>query len=581
MIFQPGSLVTTRNREWIVLPSNDPDLVLLKPLGGSDEEITGIYKDLNFVEDKITSYNFPIPNSQDIGDLNSARILYNACRLSFRNGAGPFRSIGKLSFRPRSYQMVPLIMALKQSPVRLLIADDVGIGKTIEALLIVKELLERKTIERFAIICLPHLCEQWQAELKDKFGIEAVIIRSNTQAQLDRQVHGDISVYNHYPYQVISIDYIKSDRRREVFIQECPELIVVDEAHTATKPSGATKGQQLRYKLIHDIAAKDNQNVVLLTATPHSGKSEEFQSLLGLLNPQFEKIDLANADQKKRRKIASHFVQRRRGDILKWLKEETPFPKRDLGEIAYNLSPVYANFYNKMLDFTQGLLVSGDDSPKNQQRMRYWSALALLRGIMSSPAAGAEMLKNRVKKLDNADLHELTTNPIQDEDYGYEGDHAPSDVLSQNDWSKTQIQKLNEFRKDLDKLHNLKADYKAKQCFEIIQDWLKKGFSPVVFCRYIATAKYLGELLQKELGKKKNTVIEIITSEDPDEIRRARIEEMGKYEKRVLIATDCLSEGINLQEYFTAVLHYDLPWNPTDWNREREEWIDLVKLLLK
>jgi len=103
-------------------------------------------------------------------------------------------------------------MALKQeNPIRLFIADDVGVGKTIEALLVIKELLERRVIRRFAIIVLPHLCDQWQAELKDKFGIDAVIIRSNTQARPDREIPGDASVFHYYPYQIISIDYIKSE----------------------------------------------------------------------------------------------------------------------------------------------------------------------------------------------------------------------------------------------------------------------------------------------------------------------------------------------------------------------------------
>ena len=133
-----------------------------------------------------------------------ARFLYDAARLAFRNGAGPFRALAKLSFRPRAYQIVPLVMALRQETVRLLIADDVGVGKTIEALLIVRELMERARIKRFAVICLPHLCDQWQQELSAKLGIEAVIIRSNTQARLDRMIQGDVSVYDFYPYQVIS-----------------------------------------------------------------------------------------------------------------------------------------------------------------------------------------------------------------------------------------------------------------------------------------------------------------------------------------------------------------------------------------
>ena len=146
--YKPGSLVTLRNRPWVVLPSEDSDLLLLKPLGGSDEEITGIFLPVAKETDIPQSYNFIKPSSSDLGDFTSAKLLYNAARLSFRNAAGPFRCLGKLSFRPRSYQMVPLIMALKQETTRLLIADDVGVGKTIEALLIAKELFERKEIKR-------------------------------------------------------------------------------------------------------------------------------------------------------------------------------------------------------------------------------------------------------------------------------------------------------------------------------------------------------------------------------------------------------------------------------------------------
>jgi len=132
--YKPGSLVSLRNRPWVVMPSEDTDLLLLKPLGGSDEEITGIFLPVAENTDKPQPYNFKKPSTSDLGDFTSAKLLYNAARLSFRNAAGPFRCLGKLSFRPRSYQMVPLIMALKLETIRLLIADDVGVGKTIEAL---------------------------------------------------------------------------------------------------------------------------------------------------------------------------------------------------------------------------------------------------------------------------------------------------------------------------------------------------------------------------------------------------------------------------------------------------------------
>jgi SNF2-related domain len=207
-LLQPGKLVSLRGRDWIVLPSEHKDLLIIKPLGGSEDEVTGIYLPLGVETDQPVDATFHPPGAADLGDISTARLLYDAARLAFRNGAGPFRALAKLSFRPRAYQMVPLIMALRQDVVRLLIADDVGVGKTVEALLIVRELLERRRIKRFAVVCLPHLCEQWQEEIRAKLDLEAVIIRSNTQARLDRQIQGDTSVYDYYPYQVISIDFI-------------------------------------------------------------------------------------------------------------------------------------------------------------------------------------------------------------------------------------------------------------------------------------------------------------------------------------------------------------------------------------
>jgi len=576
MDFQTGSLVHVHGRDWVVQPSAEKELLLLKPLGGTDQEIKGIWLPLHFPEDVIQSSSFPYPSSADVGDIASARLLFNAARLAIRNGAGPFRCLGKLSFRPRSYQMVPLIMALKQeeSPVRLLIADDVGVGKTIEGLLILKELLDRKRIERFAVICLPHLCDQWQTELQDKFGIHSVVIRSNTQARLDREIIGDTSVFRYYPHQVISVDFIKSEQRRQVFVNDCPELIIVDEAHTCSRPGGpGSSVQQQRYALIRDIAAKPNQHVILMTATPHSGKQEQFQSLLGLLHPDFITMDVPSASKSQRERLAKHFIQRRRKDVQTWLGEDTHFPHRDSGECAYDLSPKYAGFYDQVFDFALGL-TKADEIHEGKKRMRYWSALALLRGVMSSPAAGIDMLANRLNNIKSDEGEaEPETNPILDEDFDLEKDFSSSGVISKTGWSSTEVRKLQLLAKQLQELGNLDQDHKAHTALKVIKEWLGQGFNPIVFCRYIATANYLGELWKKELAGGDEIDVQVITSEDPDEVRKARIDEMKNCPRRLLIATDCLSEGINLQDLFTAVLHYDLPWNPNRLE-QREGRID-------
>lgn len=577
---QPGKLVSLRGREWVVLPSNSTDLLIIRPLGGSDEETTGIYLPLAIPEDVPSDAQFPRPSREDLGDISTARFLYDAARLAFRHGAGPFRAFAKLSFRPRAYQVVPLVMALRQEIVRLLIADDVGVGKTVEALLIVREMIERAQINRFAVICLPHLCDQWQQEFRAKLGIEAVIIRSNTQARLDRMIQGDASVYDYYPYQIISIDYIKADSRRAVFIEQCPELVIVDEAHTCARPAGASRSQQQRHHLLRDLADKPEQHLIMLTATPHSGKPEEFHSLLGLLGLLGSDFDLPTASQSERRSLARHFVQRKRADVEKWMGEDTPFPHRDTIEWNYDLSPAYLVFFNDVMDFARRLVAPGR-AGERKKRAHYWTALGLLRGIMSSPSAGVKMLTTRRNKLIGTETDDLayddghdTLNPIGDPQLGVETDVTPTQVMEQEDWTNYQRRQLRRFAGRLGAFAGTDDDQKLYAASIVLEDYISNDFNPVVFCRFIETANYVGEHLAPLLKAKIPQLdLQVVTSEDPDDLRKQRIEEMAGGHPRILIATDCLSQGINLQDLFSAVLHYDLPWNPNDLE-QREGRVD-------
>ena len=133
---------------------------------------------------ELKSAVFPAPTADQIGRFDSAKLLRDSLKLKLTNAAGPFRSFGHLAFEPRSYQLVPLLMALKMPVVRLLIADDVGIGKTIEAGLIVKELYERGEISKFVVLCPPHLVSQWVCELKEHFNIDAVGVTAKSIAGL-------------------------------------------------------------------------------------------------------------------------------------------------------------------------------------------------------------------------------------------------------------------------------------------------------------------------------------------------------------------------------------------------------------
>ena len=573
---QPGKLISLRGRDWVVLPSDNTDLLIIRPLGGSDEETTGIYLPLEIPEDFPNDAQFPPPSTKDLGDISTARFLYDATRLAFRDGAGPFRAFAKLSFRPRAYQIVPLVMALRQEIVRLLIADDVGVGKTVEALLIVREMIERAQIKRFAVICLPHLCDQWQQEFRAKLGIEAVIIRSSTQARLDRMIQGDANVYDYYRYQIISIDYIKADSRRAVFIEQCPEMVIVDEAHTCARPAGASRSQQQRHHLLRDLADKPEQHLIMLTATPHSGKPEEFHSLLGLLRSDFEALDLPTASQSERRSLAKHFVQRKRADVEKWMGEDTPFPQRETTEWDYGLSYAYLEFFNDVMEFARKLVAPGQ-AGERKKRAHYWTALGLLRGIMSSPRAGVKMLatrRNKLRGLGADDDGHDPFNPVGDPQLGVETDVTPTQVMEQEDWTDYQRRQLRRFAGRLGALAGTDHDQKLFEASFVLEEYISDGFNPVVFCRFIETANYVGEHLAPLLKAKIPQLdLQVVTSEDPDDLRKQRIEEMAGNHPRILIATDCLSQGINLQDLFSAVLHYDLPWNPNDLE-QREGRVD-------
>lgn len=566
----PGSIVTCRNRQWVVLPTENQDIIRLRPLSGNEAQVTGVFRPLEL--ELLQPATFPVPKAEWVQDHTAAQLLMDAARLSLRSGAGPFRCLGRLSVRPRPYQLVPLLMALRLDTVRLLIGDDVGIGKTIEAGLIARELLDRGEVQRIAVLCPPHLCDQWQRELREKFHIDAVIVRSATVSKLERGVPPDIHIFSYYRHLVVSLDYAKVEKRRATFVSYCPDLVIVDEAHTCARPGGRSTSQQQRYQLIQQIAEKPERNLILLTATPHSGIEESFLSILGLLQPEFENLSFDHLTDKERDKLASHFIQRRRADVKQWLGDETPFPERQAEEHRYQLSREYRDLFEDVYAFARGLVrTTTAEMSYAQRRGRYWSALALIRCVMSSPAAAIATLSRQVNKSGEGDIALTDLNEELMTAYVYEPteqeqvvDAAPIIVVEQGQQSyrDSERRKLKIFVQQAKKLYGEK-DRKLQKTIAIVESLLQEGLNPILWCRYIATANYVAEKLKQKLEKKGSKVrIIAITGELSEDEREIRLEELAGYPQRVLVSTDCLSEGVNLQNHFNAVLHYDLPWNP-------------------
>ncbi len=574
MTFTVGSLVKARGREWVVLPDSTDELLVLRPLGGSDDEIAGIYIPL----EPVTPATFDLPDPSQVGDYRSARLLRDAVRLGFRSSAGPFRSFARIGFEPRPYQLVPLLMALKLDPIRLLVADDVGIGKTIEAGLVVRELLDRGEIDRLAVLCPPPLAEQWQSELRDKFHIEAELVLPSTAARLERNLSLGESLFERYPFVIVSMDYIKSDRRRAEFKRACPEFVIVDEAHTCAY--GAERGgRHQRFELINGLAENPNRHIVLVTATPHSGKEEAFRSLLTFLEKQFDELpeDLTGEENLRHRKrLAQHFIQRRRADIQNYLDSKTPFPMREDREDSYKLSPDYKRLFERVLDYARESVLDATGG-QFHQRVRWWSALALLRSLASSPAAAAATLRNRAAPAEaenSEEADEIGRRTILDIIIDESADGADvtpgSDPGGEEDEGQQNRRRLLDMARAADDLLGEK-DEKLKKAVDLVKGLLIDGYRPIVFCRFIPTAEYVAAELRKRLPK--DVEVMAVTGLLPPESRVETIRQLCEAKKHVLVATDCLSEGINLQEFFDAILHYDLSWNPTR-HEQRDGRID-------
>jgi superfamily II DNA or RNA helicase len=580
--FAPGSLVTARGREWVVLPDSDPDMLVLRPLGGADDELAAIFPDLEPVEPA----SFPAPGPADLGDARSAGLLRTALRIGFRSSAGPFRSLASIAVEPRPYQLVPLLMAMRQPVVRLAICDDVGIGKTVESGLIAAELLVQGDAKGLTVLCSPALAEQWQEELRVKFGIHAELILPSTVPRLERGLALGESLFQKYKLVVVSTDFIKSPRHRDDFIKHCADLVIVDEAHTCVPADSVGGGQaQLRYQLLTRLAAKPERHLMLVTATPHSGKDGSFRALIGLLDSALETADLST--DAGRRQLATRYVQRRRSDIRSYLKEDTAFPDdRLFTDAPYRLSPEYRALLDDAVAYASERVTIAGSAGRREQRVAWWSAIALLRSLVSSPRAAAQTLLTRsvTAAADTANEADVLGRPViadaaDDNPDGIDASPGADDGIADADAAgadHTVPERLRELARRAKELEGLEHDTKLALLVTTVKKLLAEGYNPIVFCRYIPTSEYIAEHLDGKLGR--NTQVAFVNGTLSPAQRLERIGALAeatedKGDRRVLVATDCLSEGVNLQHHFNAVVHYDLAWNPTR-HEQREGRVD-------
>lgn len=543
----------------MVLSAPSEELLEIRPLTGSDDDSIVIDPDLEIIP--VKDARFPPPTIDSLDNQESARLLSDAIRLSLRRGAGPFRSSANLGVEPRPYQLVPLMMSLKLDPVRMLIADDVGIGKTIEAGMIVREMLDRGKIDRFTVLTPPPIIDQWVNELREKFDIDAVAVTAANAHAIEKKLPGSENVFDAHNFTVVSLDYIKSDKRKTDFLRACPKCVLVDEAHTCVGQS--QRLVQQRYELLKRIAEDSDRSLILLTATPHSGDENAFNRLLGLVDSSFKDGIPITSDRNVRERyfyrLAQHFVQRRRTDIeqeKEWL-DINRFPRHLEKDAPFKLSDDELAFHNNVLDYCMNVTNRAGEN-ENKRRLAFWGTLALMRCVGSSPAAALSALRNRQQVIAReANLETVIFDEA--EEVLQEDDVTPSTLIDKNE-NFTELAQLIRQAETLSNSFN--ENIKLQTLIEEIAPLLRKEKANlIIFCRFIATAKAIFKEISS-LYKGTHEVL-LITGEQTPEDRSRRIESSRQSEARIMIATDCISEGVNLQSLFDSVVNYDLSWNPT------------------
>jgi SNF2 family DNA or RNA helicase len=475
-------------------------------------------------------------------------------------------------------------MALEQPRVRLLIADDVGLGKTIEAGLVISELLARGLARRVLVICPASLREQWRQALDYFFHLDAKIFSRERRRAIERDLPAGTNPLEFHNSLIISVDYAKAPEIKNQILEVPWDVVVIDEAHQVAKPHQTGPDQHVsmdRWELGKAISTSSKiRHLLLLTATPHNGYTDSFASLLRLLD--VGAVDgPAHAPRINRAVARRHVVQRRRQDVEQWLREanggQQHFPERDQDEVTVQPSAEERQVINAVNRYGELILENVRDAQSNIQTLAGWAVLHLHKRALSSPEALRCSLRNRQAALEqrlagmtdveSAIPSEAARANVLDEDAGEQFDEAEIVERSERVTAGSPEAIRAELR-TLDELQAMAARVKPSVDNKLqdllnntLRSMLARRHKAIIFTRYRDTMDYLAE----QIGKSPRfTHAQVVTLHGGmNEVQRQ--EAFGRFEQAkdaVMVATDAISEGVNLQYLASQIIHYELPWNP-------------------
>ena len=395
----PGRVVRFRHRVWRVDAVQNGTFTAT-PLDGRDLQPRRFAAAVERIEDG----TLPFPDPAQTTDPTEQDLLLRAYQLALVHGAAPIVGLQRSRAIPTPYQLVPLLMALGQEQVRLLIADDVGVGKTVEAGLVLSELLARRRASRVLVVAPWNLTEQWREALDHFFHLEGTIIATHLMPALERRLLPGQSPWEAHDICIASVDYLKL--HRHAVLQYDWDLAIVDEAHLCARPHaapGQVSRDMLRYEFASDLAERV-KHLLLLTATPHSGYTDSYASLLAMIEPGLVG-EAAGSTQIHRKAARKYVCQRRRRDIEEWFASEqrSPFPRRDQQELVITPSRAQQQLLDALRDYTDELDELSERAPMNG-----WIAAHMQKRALSSPEALRRTVQRRIKTVKSAAGDEQT-----------------------------------------------------------------------------------------------------------------------------------------------------------------------------
>jgi superfamily II DNA or RNA helicase len=439
-------------------------------------------------------------------------------------------TLGRAAIDDLTFQHLSVERALAQDRVRLLIADDVGLGKTLEAGLIASELAQRGRANRILVVTTRAMLTQFQKEFWTRFSIPLARLDSAAIRRMRNRIPAHYNVFDQFDRSIVSIDTLKRDAQiRDAIRHSYWDLIIIDEAHNAAVRKNTTGTNSQRADLAR-LLSRRTDSLLLLTATPHDGSQESFASLIEMLDP----TRVPDPSRLHRSDIEDLVVRRFRSspEVVADIGREVP--KRELFRRSFPLSPPEELAYQSVADLHLDL-----DEESSRGRAIDLFRTTLAKAIFSSPAACRETLERRIRGIDNGTAR-----------------GTPED--------RDRLQAL---VSQVDAIDTV-AFSKYQDLLQLLRDLRWTGRDPrdrlVIFSERIATVSWLCERLRVDLGLSEEQVARVDGGSVEADVRTQQVIESFGQERspvRILIASDMASEGLNLHFQCHRLIHFDLPWS--------------------